>query len=175
MSLENDRGIFSTSLLKRIVDRLCYNDKHEEIDSGMSDSNIGGRRGKNIKNHLFVIYGIMNAVIQGDDVPIDIQIYDIEKAFDALWLEDSMNDLCNTIPSASHDDKIALIYEANRNNKVAVNTAVGQTDRVDIPCIVMQGGTWGPMQCSNAIDKIGKTCYERGQHLYLYKSRVNGR
>ena len=47
--LENDRGIFSTSLLKRIIDRLCYNDKYEEIDGGMSDSNIGGRRGKNIK------------------------------------------------------------------------------------------------------------------------------
>jgi hypothetical protein len=56
---------------------------------------------------------------------------------------------------------------------VAVNTAVGQTDRVDIPCIVMQVGTWGPIQCSNAIDKIRKTCYERRQHLYLYKSRVN--
>ena len=83
-----------------------------------------------------------------------------------------MNDLVDTIPSSSQDDKIAMIYEANRHNKVAINTAVGQTKRVEIPCIVMQGGTWGPIKCSNSIDTIGKKCYERWQHLYLYRKRV---
>ena len=82
----------------------------------------------NIKNHLFIIYGIVNAVLRGGADPINIQIYNIEKAFDALWLEDTMNDLCNTIPTSSQDDEIALIYEANRSNLVAINTAVGQTD-----------------------------------------------
>ena len=161
-----------TNLAKRIVDQLVYQDKYSDIDFGMSDSNIGGRKNKNIKNHLFIIYGIMNSVLKGYDDPVDIQVYDIEKCFDALWLEDSMNDLVDTLPPSSRDDKVALIYEANRTNKVAVNTAVGQTERVDISCIVMQGGTWGPMQCSNTIDTIGKKCYERGQHLYLYKNRV---
>ena len=173
MSLESDRGIFNTNVLKRVIDRLIYNDKYDDIDAGMSDSNIGGRRRKNIKNHLFVIYGIMNSVINGDAAPIDIQIYDIEKAFDALWLEDTMNDMFDTIPESSRDDKISLIYESNRHNRVAVNTAVGQTDRVNIPQIVMQCGTWGPLQCSNTIDSIGRLCYDRGQHLYLYKNRVN--
>ena len=115
----------------------------------------------------------MNSVINGDAEPIDIQIYDIEKAFDALWLEDTMNDMFDTIPGSSRDDKIALIYESNRHNRVAVNTAVGQTDRVDIPRIVMQGGTWGPIQCSKSMDRIGSLCYDRAQHLYLYKDRVN--
>ena len=36
----------------------------------------------------------------------------------------------------------------------------------------MQGGTFGPLMCSNSIDKIGKTCYERGELLFLYKKRV---
>ena len=108
----------------------------------MSDSNIGGRRKKNIKNHLFIIHGIINAVVKGDADPVDIQIYDIEKAFDALWLEDSMNDLIDTIPTEQQDDKMALLYEGNMDNLVAMNTAVGQTDRLNIPRIVMQGGTW---------------------------------
>ena len=172
LSLENDRGIFGTNILKRIIDKLVYNDKYDEIDAGMSDSNIGGRKKMNIKNHLFVIYGIINSVVNGNADPIDVQVYDLEKAFDALWLEDSMNDLVDTLPSYAHDDKVAMIYEASRSNQVAVNTAVGQTDRVDIPCIVMQGGTWGPIKCSNSIDKIGKKCYDRGEHLYLYKERV---
>ena len=103
---------------------------------------------------MFIIYGIINAVLKGDAEPVDIQIYDIEKAFDILWLEDSMNDLFDTIPADQHDDKMALLYEGNRNNEVAINTAVGQTDRVNIPLIVMQGGTWGPIKCSNSIDKM---------------------
>ena len=53
----------------------------------MTDSNIGARSGRNIKDHLLIIHGIINSVIRGDDDCIDIQIYDIQKAFDALWLE----------------------------------------------------------------------------------------
>ena len=83
-----------------------------------------------------------------------------------------MNDLVDSLPASSQDDKVALIFEANRLNKVAINTSVGQTNRVEIPRIVMQGGTWGPLKCSNTIDKIGGKCYERGEHLYLYKDRV---
>ena len=30
-----------------------------------------------------------------------------------------------------------------------------------------------PIMCSKSIDKIGKMCYERGEHLYLYKQMVN--
>ena len=52
---------------------------------------------------------------------------------------------------------------------VAINTAVGQTDRINMPEIVAQGGTWGPLLCSNSIDKIGKFAFENG-HLYKYKN-----
>ena len=52
---------------------------------------------------------------------------------------------------------------------VAVKTAVGLTERVNMPNIVQQGGTWGPMLCSNTIDTLGKKCQERGEHYYMYK------
>ena len=71
----------------------------------MSDYNIGGRKNKNIKNHLFIIYGIIYSVLRGGEDPVDVGIYDIEQCFDALWLEDTMNDLVDTIPSSSQDDK----------------------------------------------------------------------
>ena len=51
---------------------------------------------------------------------------------------------------------------------VAVNTSVGQTDRVNIPEIVTQGGTWGPMLCSNTIDTVGKFASENGP-CFIYK------
>ena len=55
---------------------------------------------------------------------------------------------------------------------VAVKTPHGITKRVNIPSIVQQGGTWGPMLCSNSIDTLGKKCKNRGKHHYLYKKTV---
>ena len=52
---------------------------------------------------------------------------------------------------------------------VAVKTAVGLTRRINLPHIVQQGGTWGPLLCSNSIDKIGKKCQQKNEHFYWYK------
>ena len=73
-----------------------------------------------LQNHLFVVYGIMNSVIYEEKSSIDICVYNLEKAFDALWIEDCLNDLHDTLPEDQHDDKLALVYESNRNNMVAV-------------------------------------------------------
>ena len=56
---------------------------------------------------------------------------------------------------------------------MAVNTPVGQTQRVEIGDTVQQGGVFGPIMCSNTIDKVGQKYYNRGENLYLYKERVN--
>ena len=151
---------------------MTYLDKYPELDISMSDSNIGARKNKNIRNHLFIIYGVINSVIQGEDECVDVTVYDVEQCFDALWLEDCLNDLYDSLPDSSCDDKLALVYETNVNNLVAVNTGVGQTDRVAIPRIVQQGGGWGPMECSNSVDTLGKRCRDRGIHSYLYKDMV---
>ena len=58
--IESERGIFILPLVKKLFDKLIYQDKYPSIDEKMSDSNIGARRGKNIKNHLFIIYCIIN-------------------------------------------------------------------------------------------------------------------
>ena len=84
--LENVCGIFILTVLRKILDKLIYKEKYPGIESNMSDSNIGARRGKNIKNHLFVLYGIMNSVIVEEKSCVDIQIYDIVKAFDTYGL-----------------------------------------------------------------------------------------
>ena len=84
LDLENDRGIFILSALKKILDMLIYLDKFESIDKNMSNSNIGARKGRNIKDHLFIIYGIINSVLKGNEPFIDIHIYDLIKAFNSL-------------------------------------------------------------------------------------------
>ena len=169
LDLNNDRGIFILTVLKKILDKLIYFDNYDDLDKNMSDSNIGARRKRNIKDHLLIIYGIINSVIKGDEECIDIQIYDIQKAFDAMWLEDCLNDIVDTLPEHKHNDEITLLYESNKVNMVAVQTPAGLTDRINIPRVVQQGGTWGSMLCSNSIDTFGKKCRNRGEHVYLYK------
>ena len=72
-----------------------------------------------------------------------------------------MNDLYDSLPSTRQNDKLALLYKCNYENQVCVKTAVGKTKRVDMPRIVMQGGSWGPIQCSNSIDNwFGKNYYQ---------------
>ena len=83
---------------RRIIDRLIYDDKYESIDQNMSCSNVGGRKERNIRNHLFIVYGVINSVLNNESPPVDLQFYDLKQCFDAMWLEESMNDLCDSIP-----------------------------------------------------------------------------
>ena len=62
--MDNDRGIFGLSVFNKIIDKLIYIEKYPLLDQNMSDSNIGARKKKNIKNHLFIVHGIINARIQ---------------------------------------------------------------------------------------------------------------
>ena len=170
--LNNDRGIFITTVLKKILDKLIYGDFFSDLDWNMSDSNIGARRRRNIKDHLFIIHGIINSVVRGDEECIDIQIYDLEKAFDGLWLIDTLNDIFETLPAGQRNDELALLYETNRDTQMAIKTAVGMTKRVGVPDIVQQGGTWGSLLCANSIDTIGKKCRDRNTHCYYYKNKA---
>ena len=167
--LNNDRGIFILTVMKKILDKLLYADNYEGIDENMSDCNVGSRKKRNMKDHLLIIHGIINSVVNGNEECIDIQIYDLEKAFDGLWLEDCLNDIYDNTPKDNQNDKLSLLYESNKDNFVAIKTAVGRTERVNIPTIVQQGGTWGPLLCSNSVDTVGKKCRDRGEHFYTYK------
>ena len=99
--LDNDRGIFGQSVFKRIIDKLIYQEKYPLLDKGMTDSNIGARKRRNIKNHLFIIYGIINSMLKGEVI---VYISRSVQAFDVLWLSDCMNDIWDTLPHHARDD-----------------------------------------------------------------------
>ena len=74
----------------------------------MSDSNIGVRKGKGVRNQLFMLTGILQEFLNNKKAkPIDIQISDFRQCFDSLWLEECMNDLYD---AGIVDDNLALIY-----------------------------------------------------------------
>ena len=125
-SLQNDRGIFIVNLVRSIMMKLVYQDKYSVVDENMSDSQIGARKKKNIRNHIFVLNGIINEALNTKGKSIDLLIYDYRQCFDSLWLDECINDLYD---AGIDDDKLALIYEANKVNNVAVTTPFGLSKR----------------------------------------------
>ena len=150
--------------------KLIYNDKYSIIDSNMSESKVGARKNKNIRNHLYIINGIIHDVLSSKKKkPIDIQIRDYKQCFDSMWLQETLSDM---FEAGVDDDQLALMYEANKNVKVAVKAPNGLTDRVNIKDIILQGNVFGPIQCSVSVDSFGKECLEEEKHLYYYKEEV---
>ena len=85
--LENDRGIFLVTIFRSILMRLMYMDTYNTVDSNMSDSQVRGRKGKNVRNHIRIVNGVIVDVLSTKkNRPIDIQIFDYKQCFDSLWL-----------------------------------------------------------------------------------------
>ena len=168
--LENDRGIFLVTIFRSILMRLIYMDKYSIIDSCMSDSQVGGRKGKNVRNHIWILNGVITDVLSTKKkTPIDIQIFDYKQCFDSLWLNECLNDVYE---SGVTDDKLALLYDINTHVKVAVKTPVGITNRKSIYNVITQGDVFGPILCSNQVDTFGRECLEDGKYTYSYKGEV---
>ena len=78
--MDNDRGIFLVTIFRAILMKLIYLDKYEQIDDSMSDSQVGGRKGKNVRNHIWIINGIIQDILsKKTKIPIDLEIFDYRK------------------------------------------------------------------------------------------------
>ena len=171
LDLENDRGIFLVSTFRNIMMKLIYIDKYSTIDENMSNSQVGGRKGKNVRNHIWLLNGIISDVLSTKkNIPIDIQIFDYKQCFDSLWMQECLSDLYT---SGVRDDKLSLLYNINNNVKIAVKTPVGRTKREDIFNVITQGDVFGPIMCSNQVDTFGRECLKDGKYTYVYRGEVN--
>ena len=169
MDLANDRGIFIVNVFRSIIMKMIYSDKYDIVDKSISDSNVGARKKKSIRNHIFILNGIINEAVQKKSKPVDIVIVDYKQCFDSLWLDECVNDL---FEAGVCDDKLALIYKFNSSNQVAVKSPFGVTKRIMVDKIVLQGEVFGPLQCSVTVDTFGKECMDEQKNLYVYKGEV---
>ena len=56
------RGLFRINVFRSILDKHIYIDDFETIDKNLTDSNVGGRRGRNIRDNIFVLSAIINSI-----------------------------------------------------------------------------------------------------------------
>ena len=168
--LVNERGIFVVSILRNILMRLIYLDYYPILEKSMSDSQVGARKGKSIRNHIWIVHGIITDVINGKKKkPVDIQIFDYKQCFDGLWLQECLNDF---FEAGLKDDKYAVLHNINKNVEIAVRTPIGKTDRATITDVITQGDVIAPMFCSKQVDTFGQECLEQNKYTYLYRGEV---
>jgi hypothetical protein len=97
-------------------------------------------------------------------------LFDIAKCFDSLWLKGCLIDLYE---AGLDNSNLNLLYEGNRECLISVKTPSGQTERISIKEIVMQGSVWGPLCCSTTMHKLGQKSYRTGSPMYTYKGIVS--
>ena len=167
--LDNERGIFRVPVLRGILMRLIYNENYEKIDRNMSDFQMGGRKNKGCRNNILIINGIIHEVLsRKNNTPVLLQIYDYRQMFDAINLEEVINDAFDV---GLNDDNLSLIYNANKEIRMAVNTPSGLTERQTLRNVVLQGDTWSSMLASIQVDKICKDIDSSG-YGYQYKDSL---
>jgi hypothetical protein len=121
--LDSDRGIFLISIFRYILMKLIYKEKYDVIEKSMSDSNIGARKQKHIRIHIFIVNSIIfDVLLKKSNKPIDIMVLDYKQMFDSECLFECMNDVYE---AGVQDDIFALLCEANKKSYVAAQTPNG--------------------------------------------------
>ena len=91
--------------------------------------------------------------------PVLLQIYDYAQMFDSINLEQAISDIYE---AGLKDENLSLVYKANKEIFMSVNTPNGLTDRQTLENIVLQGDTFGSILASVQVDTIGQECSESG-------------
>ena len=143
LDLNNWRGVFVSSVLRIILMKLVHERTYLKVDKSMTDAQIGARRSKSVRNHLFVLNSVISDVMShSKKEPIDLHIMDYKQMFDAEDLEVTLNAYYE---AGVDDDIFALIYEANESNTFAVKTPNGLTKTSSLKNKMMQGDVLAPI------------------------------
>ena len=100
--------------------------------------------------------------------PALLQIYDYAQMFDSIYLKEAISDVFD---NDFNDDMLPLVYKANQEIHMAVNTPCGLSERKKLKNIVLQGDTFGSLLAKVQVDNIGKHCQQSG-FGYRYKDSL---
>ena len=169
--MNNQRGVFLLSKVRSIMDKVIHKEYYPHIDDNLGESNVGGRKSRNIRDHIFVLRSVINEVKNGEGGDIEIQGIDISKCFDEMNYEETHNDLWDVSPK---DDKFPLIAKLDEILNAKVNTPVGLTEEFVLERLVLQGSVFAPLKCSVQVETFSNDCINEnnGSYLYLYKNCI---
>ena len=108
--------------------QLVHERTYEKVSDTMTDSQIGAKINKSVRNHLFVLNSIISDVMSSKkEEPIDLSIMNFKQMFGAKELTTAFNALYE---AGVEDDMLALTYEANKSVTFAVKMPSRLTKRL---------------------------------------------
>ena len=174
LDLKNDRGVFNGTILNSIFQKLIYKDIYDTVDSNLTDSNVGARKGRGVRNNSFMVNSVIHEIVTNKTKShahgVDLLIGDYSECFDTMSLPITANDLFN---AGVTDDKLNLLYKSDETSNISIKTPFGKTERTTVRDTIPQGENTAPFKCTIQIDSISEnqsTSLEK--HLYKYKNKV---
>jgi hypothetical protein len=166
----NYRGIFRVSVLRSFLDTLIYNSSYETIDNNLTDGNVGCRKRRGCRDNMFVISAISNSVVNGKSEPIQVQVTDVEKCFDKMWLQSCVNSIYD---AGLRNDMLNLLYLENKNALIAVKVNNSLSRRIPVKNVEIQGSVWAGLKCTSMMDTLNKAVMADQSLQYFYKEDPN--
>ena len=138
----------------------------------MSCSNAGCPKGRGSVDQLFIIYGLINDVINGDSCSINLMSMDVSLCFDKLDFSETNNDLWDVKVT---NDKFALLSKLDERCVAKIKTPCGETNTLAFADLTMQGSVNSSMKCSVQIDTLGRQLLSDGDGfgIFQYKRIVD--
>ena len=137
-----------------MLSKLIYNSIIDIIEGQLSPSNIGARRNRSPRDHLFVVYAVVNETVHSEHASCkDLVFTDFSQCFDSLWTEMTLTDLFS---NGVQSNILNLIHELSKSASIVIKTPVGETEKGDIEDIIMQGETLSSILCTSTMDTMAK-------------------
>ena len=112
------------------------------------------------------LLGQGNTVINGKEVPILIQVQDVNKCFDKLWLQETTNALYE---AGLINHMLNLLYLENKSAKVAIQIYNNLTKIFSVKNVELQGSVWKSLKCTSSMDRLNKIILSQDNLTYQYK------
>ena len=147
--LNSKRFLHTKDQIPKVFQHIVTNAMKPVIVKNMSKYQIGAIPGHKSEEHLFTLKSFV-ALAENNGVAVAINLLDLVKYFDKEYLIDAMNEL--------HKAKVKgkvykLVYELNKDTRITVRTAVGDSDKREVEDTISQGSIDGGILSSNNLSK----------------------
>ena len=109
-------------------------------------------------------------MVNGTSPPIQVQVTDIEKCFDKMWLQSCINSLYD---AGLTNNMLNLLYIENKTANIAVKVNNTLSDRKNVQNVEIQGSVWAGLKCTTMMDTLNKTVMSNRSLQYFYKGDQN--
>ena len=135
--LDNIRNLHTKPDVQKFFGHLVTDAIKPVVVENLSEFQIGAIPGHRSDEHLFTLKSVL-ALKEKNNESVAVELLDLSKYFDKEVLVDTLDEL--------HKSKVTnklynLVYELNKDTRVTVRTAVGDTDKIDVNETVAQGSS----------------------------------